>query len=491
MFNKLVCCSVVIIMSAMPIYAISVSDEQIKLDIPGLPFAINVSKNLFDSDSKNGDIIENSFQADGFEVKNKTGTFFNGDTYVINRLIFNETKKENHVEKVFMEGEELHIKYVNLQTKEEVYTTNPSNVIKNTMLVSSEKEGFLVGVPAVYKNNFESKTLTSVPEKENLLGIEKVENGYNLIFSFPHEVGLIGEYWYMKSQEALMDKIRPEQFNELLYYELGTGMRWSYDGFYVFTPYNYTPNGDNVYYNQPSSYTGASIMRNGGSSIALNYAYVTAIEGIKNQNELGYFKTNPSSEWLMTDFNISGGFYDTRFNTDFVRHLVKSYQIFPEQEIMNSITAYTDFYMDFAENNHYPTKNGGILVQDYWHENEHIDTHVSLNHHLAELNFLYEVYDLTKNQIYLDFAERMLQGVVDTEQEWLLSDGNLAYALHYTGDYLTLVDYPYLTYNDLYETQSLLKKYFNRENETINNLTESKKMWMDRNNVTGYSGYNE
>ena len=83
----------------------------------------------------------------------------------------------------------------------------------------------------------------------------------------------------------------------------------------------------------------------------------------------------------------------------------------------------------------------------------------------------------------------MLSGIEDTKDQWVLEDNNLAYAIMYTGTANIMVDYPYLTYNDLYKTKDILYKYFNRSSDTINYLMDCKKQWMDNNNVVGYYGY--
>ena len=105
---------------------------------------------------------------------------------------------------------------------------------------------------------------------------------------------------------------------------------------------------------------------------------------------------------------------------------------------------------------------------------------------MAEINFLYELYQVTKEQKYYDLAELMLLAIENTKNEWVLPDGNLRYALMYNGTYNTMKDYPYLTYDDLFELKDILYRYFQRTNESVEYLMASKKQWMDKNNVTGY-----
>ena len=108
------------------------------------------------------------------------------------------------------------------------------------------------------------------------------------------------------------------------------------------------------------------------------------------------------------------------------------------------------------------------------------------NVQLAEMNLLYKMYDVTKHEPYLELADKMLLAIEDTRDQWVLPNNNLNYALHYTGTYNTMVDYPFLTYNDLYTTRHLLRTYFNRNSDTVQYLMDCKLDWMKKNNVTGY-----
>jgi hypothetical protein len=49
-----------------------------------------------------------------------------------------------------------------------------------------------------------------------------------------------------------------------------------------------------------------------------------------------------------------------------------------------------------------------------------------------------------------------------------------------------LVDYDYLTYNDLLNVQEDLVRIKGQGDQDLQILMESKRLWMDRNNVSGY-----
>jgi len=48
------------------------------------------------------------------------------------------------------------------------------------------------------------------------------------------------------------------------------------------------------------------------------------------------------------------------------------------------------------------------------------------------------------------------------------------------------VDYDYLTYNDLLNVQEALVRITGEVDQDLQILMESKRLWMERNNVSGY-----
>ena len=104
------------------------------------------------------------------------------------------------------------------------------------------------------------------------------------------------------------------------------------------------------------------------------------------------------------------------------------------------------------------------------------------------MNYLYRLYNITKEDRYKEMADRMLKGVEDTKDQWVLANNNLNYALYYLANTNTMVDYPYLTYNDLKEAQKLYMQSHNKaKNETLQYLMDCKMEWMLANGVTGYN----
>lgn len=433
--------------------------------------------------------ITTETETDNFNtfIKTTKTVFENNDTYYMNRISFKENSDQRYNVSIPIQGSTITVRYVDPEKKEWVNTSNMANLKHTTLFIDTDTHSYIVSVPGVYQNIFTNNILTIVRDKEEMVKIEKKDGYFDLQMSFPQDTSLIGEYWYMESKTRLVDWSTIKSFNELLPHDLSETRRWSYDGYYFQTPSNYNPGGENVLYRHPSNYTGASFVKYAINNLSKNLGYVMTETCMKNQNQLGYWETGPQSEWLYTDFKISAGFYDTRFNTDFATSLLYAYQNYNNKEFLASAVKYAEFFLQFAKTDSYTTHNGGILVADYgYHKATHEKTHVSLNHQLAEMNFLYEIYNITGEKRYLEVADKMLLGIEDTRNQWVLPGGNLKYALYYTKNTNKMEDYPYLTYNDLYQTKALLSKLFNKTNDTIEFLMASKKMWMDNNNITGY-----
>jgi len=413
--------------------------------------------------------------------------FENGDYYWFNRYEFKKDSDTDYFTSFNIPGDTIEIRYVDPDTKQWVMTTNIDNIKKNTLFINTDKYNLVTSVPAVYKNEFPSNTLQVLKEDETPVKITKLDGQYNLSFRFKQSTDKIGELWVLQSENPLYDFNDASTAENLKTHDLGIERRWSYDGYYFPIPSNYVPTGENMLYRHPANYTGASWARYSYNLLSKDLGYVMTKICSKNQNDTGYWSTDPKSLWLEADFNIKEQFYDTRFNTDFACSLVYAYQNYNVKEFLESAVRYAEFFIKHAQNNHYETDNGGWLVEDYSSETEYTKTHVSLNHQLSEINFLYELFNATAEKKYLEIADLMLLAIDDTKNSWVLPDNNLNYALMYTGTNNKMIDYPYLTYNDLFQTKQILSKYFNKVNITIEYLMQCKKQWMDNNNITGYN----
>lgn len=205
----------------------------------------------------------------------------------------------------------------------------------------------------------------------------------------------------------------------------------------------------------------------------------------QRQNQYGYVPTTPGSEWLQGDYGIGPGFYDTRFNTDLLELYISATRRLGKGMFEETMNRYLAFFSQVADTSHIPTETGGWLIPDYWHPDEITAPHTSLNHQASECLALYHAADLLNRKDLRALADRMLLAIVDTGSGWVMPNHNLYYSIKPDGTYVE-GDYPYLTYNDLYDLRKYLSSSERPELETLTYLMGEKLQWMQNNGVTGY-----
>ena len=427
---------------------------------------------------------------ENFVLNQKNIYFENGDFYWFRRYAFKKTTPNaRNYSAITIPGNTIEVRYVDPVTKQWVLTgdLNKLKNVKNTLFINTEKVSAILSVPAVYKNLFTNNTLEISKNDEHPFSITHSNGVYTITFSFPQDSTKIGEIWCLQSKNILVDWKKTENYNYLKVHDLAIERRWSWDGYYFKTPSNYVPAGENVLYRHSANYTGASFAKYGSCLASLDLGFIMTKTCLANQNAEGFWATGPMSQWLKADFEIGANFYDTRFSTDFAINLINAYERYKYEPFLEGAKKYAEYFINHANKNHYEVSDGW-LVEDYApnsSQEAHKRTHVSLNHQVNEINFLYLMYNVTKDTKYYNLADKMLKGIEHTKYQWVLNDGNLNYALYYNGTNNVMVDYPYLTYNDLFELKEILKNY-GLQNVTINYLMDCKKGYMDRKGITEY-----
>ncbi len=275
---------------------------------------------------------------------------------------------------------------------------------------------------------------------------------------FPQKKGLIGEQWSLVSTQPLIDWQHETAADNLQRADFNRARKWSIAGPYYKVPSSYYPYTEYNFWRRPAQHVGNMFLDKEGARLFQSFSLIALYNAVEIQNEKGYWWSTPRSEWLYRSYGIDSSFYDTRFNTDAALFLVRGYQKYPDLALLSAASTYAEFLMEYAETHHHRTGDVGILVYDYGHEaNPQAVTHTSLNHHITEMNFLYEMYLLTGEEAYFKMAERMRQGVKDTVDGWKKENGDLQYAYLGNGRF-GMQDYPTLTLNDLRYSQRLIQK---------------------------------
>ncbi|MCF6092581.1 hypothetical protein L1765_01055 [Microaerobacter geothermalis] len=351
-------------------------------------------------------------------------------------------------------------------------------------LFSSPIDVFLPLANGVRKERFE-KSLSAQFRQEK----GKVQ----LLLPLPVVKGNFTENWGMFSTRQLVDWRNENAHKVLKIADLNRVRKWSREGMFYVTPDSYEPTDPRGFWMNPAHHVGEVFLRTEGAIFFENFAVLSLYTAAETQNEQGFWPTTPRSNWLYNDYGINAGFYDTRFNTDAGLFLLRGYRKLGDETWLTAAVKYADFLVKFAQTHQYRTKNGGILVYDYSNGNESeeeqkkpIQTHVSLNHHITEMNFLYEMYKTMKNTTYFNIAEKMKQGVKDTAKDWKKEeDGDLWYAYLPDGTY-GLKDYPLLTLKDLRYSQELITELYGVPDPDFQYLIQVKEEYLRKNNLPLY-----
>jgi hypothetical protein len=299
--------------------------------------------------------------------------------------------------------------------------------------------------------------------------------------SFPRMKNTVVEQWGIISREPLVQWGDQAVVQELCIADFYRIRKWGQEGQYEITPNTYYPSSRESYWRNPAHHIGDRFLGARGSRFLEDYALVALYTAAKTQNAKGYWISTPRSDWLYRDYKIDSTFYDTRFNTDTALFLLKGYKKYGDPVFLGAARSYAGFFLDYAPAHRFATKSGGWLVWDYGNEkNTEASTHVSLNHLLAEMNFLYEMYIVTRDIRYYDTAQKLKTAVKDTCKGWRNQiSGDLWYAYLKDGSF-GLADYPLVTLNDLKYSQKLFLEVDGAEDGVLGYLISVKESYLKK-----------
>jgi len=450
------------------------------------PFAVSAGAGAdptyYETISTNSGEIQKS----EFVSKDKREMFYR---YPNEDLFYQQRAFKQGSSSFFIPGEKAFLRYYDNGKKDWVVSSvSPQGQSYSHMihLIVDEKECIL-SVPYAWKP-IANRSLENIPSENGKIQISKEETGVRILFSWSKpQTAKYTDFFMLSSQERLIDWENPTISRIWKGYQFCEEGRWCYSGFFFPSPSTYEPSGKNIYNLNPAAYTPSHFIQTGGSRAADDLGIAMMDIMSNNYGSTPYIPSYAKSKWLFNDYNLAGGYFDDRFNTDIAMAYFVAYQKFGIEKFKEIYLRYGDFLVQYAAKYRYPVKgNGrtGLMLQDYWHPSGNKGTHCALNHQLAVILFLYK----TGEGKYKKTAEDLLWGIKITRDGWIKKDGDLHYAFLSNGKF-GMKDYPYLTYNDLYRLQTWLTAYYGKEDPDLKFLMDIKEKWMKSQEIDQYLGY--
>jgi len=129
----------------------------------------------------------------------------------------------------------------------------------------------------------------------------------------------------------------------------------------------------------------------------------------------------------------------------------------------------------------------GVLTPDYFSTHHNENTHTSLNHQLAIINYLLRSFIQTDKTEYKDLALKYLSTIEKIGTDWIKENKDLYYQINAKGEFKG-IDYTTLTLEDLLVTQGLLEEIGNKKSKVLDKLINSKYQYLKdiNHNISSY-----
>ena len=264
------------------------------------------------------------------------------------------------------------------------------------------------------------------------------------------------------------------------------------DGFYYEKPITYDPcsreepEGDMYVYKSAFSSLHRSLLEaNCGAYVRLMGLHLLYTR-IESFNDEGFIPNPCTSLWLLEDYGIGAGFYDTRFNTDAVRTLLFAEKSCSDPLIRETAERAIGYFLDLYENHSFSAA-GERWTPDYLSGDRTVaSTHASLNHLLGEGLMFVEAGLAYSRQDFIDAGLELYGAAERTSDMWIRENGDLWYGIS-TGGEMVRDDYVSVTYNDLVAVaQQLYELGVLEQYPGIRSLLASKEEWLRANGAEQY-----
>ncbi len=315
--------------------------------------------------------------------------------------------------------------------------------------------------------------------------VYKSNEGYHFTFTFTNELDHYSETWGILAGLGLLYWERSTFDSFVLRDDISINRKLSLEGLFYRTPNNYKPRSSYSYYLNPANIMGvraiSSLQKEKSKGRYIDdLVILLGHMAVDQQNDKGFWPTQPKSEWLEKEYEIGYNYYDNRRNADNVTFLLLVYQHYPDERIKLALEHHLDYLYKVLEEHSVRTSEYGLLFTDYIGDDQSEMSHIALNHQLSVINFLFDWHIKMKDEKAKDYAFRMITGIEDTENLWIKENDDLYYALYADLTPHHYLDYLDLTLSDLKITQNYLSRILGRSNDHLQNLIDSKQQWLEK-----------
>ncbi len=412
--------------------------------------------------------------------------YYQGQGYTFTRKIEYKADSGFYISRFYLPGDKGTVTYFN----EGKYLEEPLQTgdlpMDGKLMLQTETYGYVLGQAYSY-TPLGNGTVESLEERYPIR-VSRKNGKWVITYRFPHIKDSFGMMWGIGlsgDNLELETKLNRPSWTS---YDVDIKARILNDGYYYKSPSTYEPSTQMAYWRIPSMYLVTAMIEERESLASDLLGQSLLFTGVNNLNEEGFLPSLPKSEWLEEEYSIKSGFFDTRFNADMIETYFKAYKAFERGSYRKTYLTLADYYIKHIQNEHILVEKEdkeGWLVEDYSHSDQEVVVHSSLNHQLQAIHMLLLLYEEEGMEDYQTTANKMLEGIRLTKDKWVMDDGNLEYAYLPDGT-MGYVDYPYLTYNDMYDVQSDLLRIYGEEDRVLRYLMNTKLKWMKENNITEY-----
>lgn len=308
------------------------------------------------------------------------------------------------------------------------------------------------------------------------ISVEKTNKGLKIGYRYLRNTKQRSLQWYFYSGEQTFDLNSHIAKKIFRAYDLVQNAVFYNKGYYYRLPD--WPLYRDHFYLSPSPYLARSFVLTGGSKLSYYMGQVLLEFAEKNINADGYFPVANESSWLKKDYGLPKGYFDDRWNADLAKVFFEAYKKYDNEKYKKTYIKIASYLLKHVREANLKINTGAYLAQDYSHPNfPNVITHSALNHQIAVIEFLLDIYKNDNNQSAKIWADRLILGVEMIGDRWILPNGDLHYGF-FPNQRLGMRDYPDLTYNDLIRLKKSMDE-ISMKSPLIEKLIASKGKWIE------------